>query len=257
MKIGTYNVLGLKGYPPEEATNTIGKPGDESNVAHFAQVFTQLDCDILALQEGITVRTMQQLARQMYRYLATLPSPINWPGHILSRYPILESRTFSFADPKEKTPPFSRTSGAALLAIKADTTLWVVDVHLHPSDADLRIREAAILQNCIEKIQSITSNIIVLGDFNSEVDEPVHQNLKAMNFANAMETVGGGIQATMDTVGIRTHYIDHIYASPPLTSHLQSATVIRDPGFRHDGPQETGIYVHSDHLPVVAQLNWP
>ncbi|MDP6042706.1 MAG: endonuclease/exonuclease/phosphatase family protein [Candidatus Latescibacteria bacterium] len=257
MKIGTYNVLGLKGYPPEEAIDAIGKPGEESNSAHFAQVFSQLNCDILALQEGVTVRTMQQIARQMDRYLATFPSPINWPGHILSNYPILESRTFSHADPKEKTPPFSRTCGAALLAVDDDTTLWVVDVHLHPSDIDLRIREADILQERIEKIQSVTDNIIVLGDFNSEVDERVHQNLKAMNFANAMETVGGGIQATMDTVGIRTHSIDHIYVSPPLTSHLQSAAVIRDPGFRHDGPQEKGLYVHSDHLPVVAQLKWP
>ena len=163
MKIGTYNVLGLKGYPPEEAANTIGKPGEESNIAHFARVFTELGCDILALQEGVTVHTMQQIARQMDRYLATFPSPINWPGHILSCYPILESRTFSHADPKEKTPPFSRTSGAALLAIDDDLTLWVVDVHLHPGDVDLRIREADILQDRIAQIQSITSHMIVLG----------------------------------------------------------------------------------------------
>jgi endonuclease/exonuclease/phosphatase family metal-dependent hydrolase len=257
MRIGTYNVLGLTGYPPEEAVGTIGKPGEDSNSDHFARVFTQLSCDILALQEGVQVRTMQQIVRQMDRYLATFPSPKSWPGHILSRYPILESRTFSHVDPKEGTPPFSRTSGAALLAIDSDTTLWVVDVHLHPSDIDLRILESNILQEHIEKIQSVTSNIIVLGDFNSKVDERVHQNLKAMNFVNAMEAVGGGLQATMDTVGIRRNYLDHIYASPSLSPNLQSATVMRDSGFRHDGPQETGVYVHSDHLPVVVQLTWP
>jgi endonuclease/exonuclease/phosphatase family metal-dependent hydrolase len=258
MKIGTYNVLGLRGYPPEEAANAIGEPGEDSNSAHFAKVFTQLNCDILALQEGVTVRTMQQIARQMDRYLATFPSPLNWPGHILSRYPILESRTFSHADPREKTPPFSRTSGAALLAIDADTTLWVVDVHLHPSDVDLRIRESDILQERIETIQSVTSNIIVLGDFNSKIDERVHQNLKAMNFVNAMETVGGGLQITTDTfVGRGKSSLDHIYVGPSWAPNLQSATVIRDSGFRHDGPQETGIYVHSDHLPVAAQLTWP
>lgn len=256
MQIGTYNVLGLTGYPKEESAAAIGKPGEEANGDHFTRVFTELNCDILALQEGVPVRAMQRIAKAMNRYLTTFPSPINWPGHILSRYPILESRIFSHADPTQQTPPFSRTSGAALLAI-GDTMLWVVDVHLHPSDADLRIREADILQERLQKLQPITDNIVVLGDFNSEVHEKVHRNLKAMGFANAMETVGGGIQATMDTIGVRPHYIDHIYFSPPLAPHLQNATVIRAPGFRHDGPQEKGLWVHSDHLPVIAHIDWP
>ena len=257
MQIGTYNVLGLRGYPPEESSAEIGNPGDESNAAHFMQVFAELNCDILALQEGVAIRTIQRIAHQMDCYLATFPSPINWPGHILSRYPILESRIFSHTNPTRATPPFSRTSGAALLSVEADTTLWVLDVHLHPSNVDLRLQEADMLKQCVEQLQNITANMIVLGDFNSQVDEQVHQHLGRMDFVNAMETVGGGIQATMDTVGIRTHYIDHIYVSPSLASHLQSARVIRNPGFRHDGPQEKGVWVHSDHLPVVAQLNWP
>ena len=257
MQIGTYNVLGLRGYPPEESSAEIGNPGDESNAAHFMQVFAELNCDILALQEGIAVRTIQPIAHQMDCYLATFPSPINWPGHILSRYPILESRIFSHTDPTQATPPFSRTSGAALLSVEVDTTLWAVDIHLHPSDVDLRLQEADMLKQRVKQLQNITENMIVLGDFNSQVDEQVHQHLGEMNFVNAMETVGGGIQATMDTVGIRRHYIDHIYVSLSLASHLQGARVIRNPGFRHDGPQQKGVWVHSDHLPVVAQLNWP
>ena len=130
MQIGTYNLLGLRGYPPEESSAEIGNPGDESNAAHFMQVFAELNCDILALQEGIAVRTIQPIAHQMDCYLATFPSPINWPGHILSRYPILESRIFSHTDPTQATPPFSRTSGAALLSVEVDTTLWAVDIHL-------------------------------------------------------------------------------------------------------------------------------
>ena len=74
-----------------------------------------------------------------------------------------------------------------------------------------------------------------------------------MDFTNAMEAVVGGIQATMDTVGIRIHYIDHIYFSASLSPDLQNAKVIRDTGVRHDGPQETDLFVHSDHLPIVAE----
>ena len=78
-----------------------------------------------------------------------------------------------------------------------------------------------------------------------------------MQFANAMETAGGGIQLTMDTVGINGHAIDHIYLSPSIAGRLRSAEVVRQPGFRHDGPKAAGVWVHSDHLPVVAELDWP
>ncbi len=257
MKIGTYNVLGLTGYPAAEAAKVIGAAGSESNAEHFAGVFARLDCDILALQEGIAVRAMQRVAKRLGYYLATAPSPIAWPGHVLSRYPLRESRTLSHAGPDEEVPPFSRTLGATLVEVAAEEWLWVVNLHLHPSDVPLREREADILRDQLQPLLQLTENVIVLGDCNSEIDEKMHGHLRAMGFANAMQEVGGGIEATMDTVGINTHYIDHIYCSSSLAPKLKSARVVRDDGFRHDGPQQEGLWVHSDHLPVVAELAWP
>ncbi len=254
MKIGTYNVLGLTGYPPMEAEACIGPPGAASNRDHFTRVFAGLECDILALQEGVPVRAMQAIARAINFGLATFPSPLNWPGHVLSRYPILESRVFSHADPSEETPPFSRCCGAALLELEPGAALWVVGLHLHPHDPEFRGREADILKERLQELQAVTKDVIVMGDFNSQVDERVHRNLKGMGYSNAMESVGGGIQATIDTAGLDPHCVDHIYCSPSVAPHLESASVVRDPGFRHDGPQETGAWSHSDHLPVVAQL---
>ena len=54
--------------------------------------------------------------------------------------------------------------------------------------------------------------------------------------------------------GINIHYIDHIYCSKTMAPKMKNARVVRDPGFRHDGPQAEGVWVHSDHLPVVAEL---
>ena len=259
MQICTYNVFGLKGFPLQEAAEEIGDPGDGENSAHFIRVFNELACDVLALQEGVAVETMQQIAREMGLYLATFPSPLNWPGHVLARYPIVESRIFSHAIPGEEMPVFCRTAGAALLEVDGSRMLWVVDVHLSPGEMGLalRPREADLLQNRLEGLLAVTDHLVVLGDFNSQVDEKVHQLLKGMGFANAMEAVGGGLQATVDTSGKKGNPIDHIYFSPALKPHLKTATVVRRPGFRHDGPQEAGVWVHSDHLPVVAQLDWP
>jgi endonuclease/exonuclease/phosphatase family metal-dependent hydrolase len=254
MRIGTYNVLGLTGYPVEEAARAIGAPGEATNCDHFAAVFEGLQCDVLALQEGVAARIMQQIGRAIGRHVATFPSPVSWPGHVLSRYPILESRVFSHAIPAEETPPFSRCFGATLMEVSPGVRLWVVNVHLHPSDRALRDQEAGILADRLVELQAVTDHVIVLGDFNSEIDEEVHRAVRSLGYSNAMEQAGGGIRYTMDTAGTAPHAIDHIYVSSSLGPRLRSATVVRGDRFRHDGPKAGDLWVHSDHLPVVAEL---
>ena len=256
LKIGTYNILGLKGYPASESKKEIDVPGTEENTEHFSQVFSSLSCDVLGLQEGVSVNTFQSIAKRLKCHLATSPSPMAWPGHILSRISICESRTFSHYNPNYELPLFSRTIGAALLTDGNSRHLWVVNVHLHPSNVEIRAREGELLFSVLEELQRSVSNIIVLGDFNSEVDENVHRGLDGAGYVNAMAKVGGGIQATMDTCGIEKHYIDHLYFSRDVAERLISADVVRLPGFRFDGPQVDGMWVHSDHLPVVAELDW-
>jgi len=52
MRIVTWNVLGLTGYPADVAAEAIDLPGDVTNCEHFASVFSGLNTDVLALQEG-------------------------------------------------------------------------------------------------------------------------------------------------------------------------------------------------------------
>ena len=93
-------------------------------------------------------------------------------------------------------------------------------IHLHPSREELRNLEAEILQNHIKKMLDDTDQFIIMGDFNCEVHEQIHTDLKKLNFSNVMEEVGGGVQWPMDTIGVTPHKIDHIYMSQPLTSNL-------------------------------------
>jgi endonuclease/exonuclease/phosphatase family metal-dependent hydrolase len=254
MRIGTYNVLGLTGYPPEEAGKALGDPLGETAAAHFAGVFGGLGCDILALQEGVP--RIHPVARIMGVNAATFPSPINWPGHLLTRFPILESRTFSHFAPDASSLPLSRTAGAALLEIGPGRRLWMVVIHLYPGLAeDRRARrapEAVLVDERVAALLSDVPNVIVLGDFNCEVSEDLHHRLKNRGFANAMERVGGGLRPT-----IGAHAIDHIYVSPALADRLTFAEVIRRPGFCLDDPKVPGQWAHSDHVPVVADLAWP
>lgn len=257
MRIVTWNVLGLTGYPSEVSSSAIGTPGEAANRDHFAGVFAGLGADILALQEGVVHRTAQAISKRCGRHLATFPSPQAWPGHVLSRFPVVESRTFSHAVDDDSLPPFSRTAGAALLQVSSTQQLWVVCVHLHPGDVTLRAREGKLLRERLEALLPDCNNAVVLGDFNSDVSESVHQHLRELSFVNAMATAGGGLQLTMDTAGIKPWKIDHIYLSPGLGETLTGAAVVRDTGFRTDVPRAPGVWDHSDHLPVRADLAWP
>ena len=69
-----------------------------------------------------------------------------------------------------------------------------------------------------------------------------------------MAAAGGGVQPTHDSTGACAFAVDHIYFSRSLAPALVRAEVIRRPGFRHDGPLPPGAWLHSDHLPVVAEV---
>ncbi len=253
MRIVTYNVYGLQGYPAQEASRAMGELGSEDRIDHFVKVFAELDADIIGIEEGVTAPMMKKIAQRLDCHLATFASPTAFPGHVLSRYPILQSRTFSHFDPTVELVPFSRTAGAALLDMDGEQ-VWVVVIHLHPGDVAMREREADLLKERVEELMAVTERALVVGDFNCDVEECVHEHLKGLGFINAMEEVGGGVQLTIDTVGVKDWRIDHIYASAALAPSVQHAMVVRAAGFRDDVPQVKGLWVHSDHLPVVAEF---
>ena len=258
MRIGTYNVLGLTGYPPKDSVQTLGNPLSETTAAHFKDVFQDLGCDILALQEGVTPDQIRRIANAMNCHAATIPSPIAWPGHVISRYPVKESRAFSHVSPYAEDRPFSRTAGAALLQVADDRMIWIVDVHLHPGRIELRNEEADILAVRTAELLDTGHPVVVLGDFNCEIGERLHQVLAHAGFANAMSAVGGGVKLTIDTAGIEGRWkIDHIYVSSILADRLKHAEVVRREGYRQDSPLLPGKWVHSDHLPVIVDLEYP
>jgi endonuclease/exonuclease/phosphatase family metal-dependent hydrolase len=252
VRVGTYNVLGLTGFPPAVAAAALGT--GEAREEHFAAVFGGLGCDVLVLQEGPAPDLVRRIAERLQMHVAGFASPTAYPGYVLSRAPIRESRTYAHAGPGGRDGPFSRAAGAARLDLGLQG-IWVVGLHLHPSNRVLRDREAELLEGILGDLGA--GPVVVAGDFNAPLGETVHAIFSARGFTNAMEGAGGGVRATMDTDGIRPHAIDHIYVSPELSPALEAARVVTDPGFRAEAPAPAGTWVHSDHLPVLADLRWP
>ncbi len=254
MRIGTYNVQGFRGYPPDAAAQALRHPDDAAAGTHFARVFEALRCDVLAVQEGPSARQMHRTASLLGYHMVGFSSPLHWPGYLLSRYPILDARTFSRWRPLADRWPFSRMGGAAHLQLDDGSRLLVIALHLHPRHERVRRAEATFVRDRLAGLMPHVEHAVVLGDFNCTTGEPIHANLRALGFVNAMTATGGGIEPTHDTTGAVAFAVDHIYLSPSLVPHLTRAALVREPGFWHDGPLPPGAWLHSDHLPVVAEV---
>lgn len=266
VRLGTFNVLGLTGFRGADAARDLGPPGGEASVAWWTDRFSDLDCDLLGIQEGVDQAWAIRIARTGGWHLATFPSPLRWSGHVLARQPIIESRVFSHAaSGTTDHDPFSRCLGAALVDAAGDgDPWWFVVLHACPSRPEIpeeearrrRAVEADRLDPVLDALEATSSPLVVVGDFNSDVDEAIHERLRRRGYVNAMERAGG-IEPTFGKHGERPEHLyalDHIYLGPTLGDRLVGARVVRDDGFWYPGPESAGRWVASDHLPVVAEL---
>lgn len=247
MRIVTYNILLLEGWPHEKAVDVMGEPGTEQNYTFFTQLFEQFDAEIIALQEVSTVEQMKELAKRLQRYLAPFPSPTRYAGCVLSQYPVLETRTFNDVGPRGREGLFSRFGGATLLDLGQEK-LWVVNIHLNPHEIEIRNAEADLLAKHVDALLKVEENVVVVGDYNSVMGEAVHQRLQERGFANAMQEFGGGI---VPTDGLGRVAIDHVYVSPQLKGRVTKAQVLSSHGFKKPEPDS---WAYSDHLPVVVDF---
>ncbi|MGQ9490045.1 MAG: endonuclease/exonuclease/phosphatase family protein, partial [Anaerolineae bacterium] len=151
--------------------------------------------------------------------------------------------------------PFSRMAGMALLQLPDQSRLLVIALHLHPRHERIRQEEAALVREQLEAWLPAADHAVVLGDFNCVPQEQIHADVLARGFVNALAAAGNS-QPTYDTTGAKTFSIDHIYLSRSLAPRLTRAYTLRAPGFWHDGPLPPGAWLHSDHLPVIAELSW-
>ncbi|MGI6165355.1 MAG: endonuclease/exonuclease/phosphatase family protein, partial [Limnochordia bacterium] len=129
LRFCTYNIMGFQGYPESEAAVALGAPNDQRRIDHFKEVFNQLDCDVVGIQEGGSAEMLERLAAALNMHVAIYPSSTIYLGGLLSRFPILESRQINNA--YVTGGPFSRFAGASLLDLDGQPT-WVVNLHAYP-----------------------------------------------------------------------------------------------------------------------------
>lgn len=130
----------------------------------------------------------------------------------------------------------------------------LVNTHLHhpPEDAAVRVRQLEYLLEWLDRDPRRLPTI-VLGDFNSYVEEPAVTLMKS-RFRSAYETIHGREPEKTWSTPVNTYddsphgTLDYIYVSPEFQ--------IRDAGLAFDRPstEDPDLYP-SDHLGLYARLS--
>lgn len=250
-KVMTYNILmGLEDPEREEK---------------FVEYLTELDVDVLALQElnGLSPKELKTLANKYNHHYSVQLKRMGYPVGITSKYPI------------EVVKRLRLGLHHGALHVKIQGVNYIV-VHLSPLSAEKRQKEIDYLANYLEKENLLNQeDIIILGDFNAHSEED-SDSVDAKNmeqFYDDKNLIHGEIDYSVissisdygfidsytylnqkedrysftypsDNYDLRGERIDYIFVSQSLEDHLVKSEILVN--------DETKAI--SDHFPILLQL---
>lgn len=220
-------------------------PGDR-----LVQYLYYAGADIIGLQE-LAVDQATAIEAQLsavYPYQVLYPAGFAGKG-LLSRFPIVSSERHTFAD--------QRPDLSAVLQIGGQLVQVVV---AHPRPPKVRMSGATFDPVTLRQIQEVAKLAtcggpsLVLGDFNMTDRQPEHRIMTAAGLIDAFHEVGASVHSFPKRVGnphrfgARTQNI----TLPPVI-RIDYIWYTRDFIARSAG---LGRDAGSDHLPVVAGIDW-
>ncbi|MFT3765871.1 MAG: endonuclease/exonuclease/phosphatase family protein [Minicystis sp.] len=169
----------------------------------------------------------------------------NIPNGVLSRYPILESGTWT--DPKTTTRDFTW----ARIDVPGPHDLWAVSVHLLTSNPTERDAEAASIVAQLQAKVPAGDHVVLGGDFNTDVRTEIAISTLSAIFSTAAPYPADG-NGNGNTSGPRTRPYDWLLASPGLRA-LEAPVIIGAAHFDAGLVVDTRVYTPlADIAPALA-----
>ena len=249
-----YNVYSFDGYqhPPDEEK---GRPAEQPPGDHARAVGRALlpyRPDIITTSESRNEQTVAEMAEELEFHYAFFPSPGQWPGAILTRYPILEAVNCPIPGDRPEDL-FTRHWGRAVLDTPRGR-LTIHSIHTFAGDIAIRTRELeALLPRVIDDIAE-GADVIVQGDLNHRPEDPEYPSWAAAGLSDSYAQLGG------DPAGgatlLRPHpcrRLDYVFVSGALVPRLTEARPLFENAFRLCAERPDAVSL-SDHLPQMAEF---
>ncbi|MFN8844398.1 MAG: endonuclease/exonuclease/phosphatase family protein [Chryseotalea sp.] len=226
-----------------------------TNLTLLAEMIIAMDADVIGVQEINSRNAFDALLTSLPSYSGKLYlNGSLGQGYIYKNSEItnLTDLTLWFVG---ETSPFPRPLVVTTATHTSGKQVMLVNVHLKCCDDGIaRRREASTRLKSFIDTNFSTTPIVVLGDFNDEIDEPVSDNVfqnliaDSNNYAFADMSIATGSNAFWSYPSYPSH-IDHHLISNELFASKNAVKTIR---FEFcDSRYSNEI---SDHRPVLLQL---
>ncbi|MFM2092216.1 MAG: hypothetical protein RLZZ127_2705 [Planctomycetota bacterium] len=255
LRVVTYNVLGLRGFPARQGGPVAFPEPHPALVTELAGRIAGWRADIVLLQEAPPEAVVRELARQAGMHAAFWstrgPSGAEWPfgfpGAVLSRFPLTQVQDRAAALRTPADARFHRHWGEAT-AMTPGGPLRVAGMHLCADWGGVFREEVRLAE--LEAVSAAPLPDLIAGDFNTRPDAAPWRRMRDAGWRDAwLEAGAAGDGLTSDTRQ-RIQRIDYLWLAPHCPWRVAAAEVLPDPVLTVDGAE----VLLSDHHPVLAVL---
>ncbi len=274
-----YNVYGGTGWPRDRWRARKMAELDQF-ATRLAGELSLYSPDIVTMSESPPEKTTRQVAELLGMHHVRFPSGGQWPGTLLSRFPIIESTNVPLGQPRPGDL-FTRHWGRAVLRLD-DNVDWIIhSAHLFPTaDPAVRLREIEAMIETMRADLAADRPMALMGDLNHGPETDEYRKWMAAGWhdtfliANengndpADESRRGKPGRSNEGPGIPTDRgltipadqpkwrIDYVLVSAPLAGRVAESRPLFEGAFRlnEDDPQSFAL---SDHLPQLARISGP
>lgn len=249
LRVIAYNIYGLVGWPYQ--SNLAKQAVAKGQMAkRLAMELSLHDPDIINFSESPREELTKEVAEILGMKHVRFPSGGNWPGTLLSKYEIIESRN---APTKGKRPKelFTRHWGRATVKLPSDQELIVHSAHLYPTaDPTIRLREIRAMIESMKPDFDTGRSMLLIGDLNHGPDTDENKLWIDAGWIDTFAKVGKGSGPTIKS-DIPKWRIDYVMAAGPIANRIVEARPLFEGAFRlHMNDKES--FALSDHLPQLA-----
>jgi endonuclease/exonuclease/phosphatase family metal-dependent hydrolase len=249
LRVIAYNVFGGTGWPYQRrlAQETVAKGQMPKRLAMELALH---DPDIVNFSESPAEEMTLEVAELLGMNHVRFPSGGKWPGTLLSRFEIAESKNVPLNGERPKEL-FTRHWGRATLKLPDGEPLIVHSAHLFPgADRAIRLREIQAIIAAMRPDVNANRSVLLLGDLNHGPDTPEYKQWLDAGLVDTFAKVGQGKGLTI-TSDIPKSRIDYILARGPIASHVQESRPLFEGAFRlHINDKQS--FALSDHLPLLT-----
>ncbi len=249
LRVIAYNVYGYAGWPHQRslAMQAVAKGKMAKRLAVELAIHKP---DIINFSESPSEKLTKEVAELLGMKHVRFPSVGNWPGTLLSRFEIIDSKNVPL-DGERPKELFTRHWGRATIRLPSGEPLIVHSAHLYPTaDPTIRLKEIRAMLAAMKADLDAGRSMLLLGDLNHGPDTDEYRFWIDAGWVDTFARVGQGKGLTIRS-DIPKWRVDYVMAAGPIADQVVESRPLFEGAFRLNIADKESFAL-SDHLPQLA-----